>query len=125
MVPPDMADYIDSIERGFAEMMVHEDTELWCEPGRALVAEASSILTKVELTKGDPVAEFAKDVATGLTAEPKYLSCRYFYNQEGSRLFTAICELPEFADDPKLSNERTLEAIHMAWYDEWKDEYGE
>jgi ornithine decarboxylase len=53
MVPPDMADYIDSIDRGFAEMSVHEDTELWCEPGRALVAEASSILTKVELKKGD------------------------------------------------------------------------
>ena len=53
MIPPDMTDYVDSIQRGFAEMMVHEDTELWCEPGRALVAEASSILTKVELKKGD------------------------------------------------------------------------
>jgi len=53
MVPPDMSDYVDSIQRGFADMMVHEDTELWCEPGRALVAEASSILTKVELKKGD------------------------------------------------------------------------
>ena len=53
MIPPDMADYVDSIHRGFAEMMVHEDTELWSEPGRALVAEASSILVKVELKKGD------------------------------------------------------------------------
>jgi len=53
MIPPDMSDYIDSIDRAFAEMMVHETTELWCEPGRALVAEASSILTKVELKKGD------------------------------------------------------------------------
>jgi len=53
MVPPDMSDYVDSIQRGFAEMSVHEETELWCEPGRALVAEASSILTKVELKKGD------------------------------------------------------------------------
>ena len=53
MVPPAMADYVDSIHRGFAEMMVHETTELWCEPGRALVAEGSSILTKVELRKGD------------------------------------------------------------------------
>jgi len=53
MVPPALADYVDSIERGFAEMSVHEDTELWCEPGRALVAEASSILAKVELRKGD------------------------------------------------------------------------
>ncbi|HEX5380274.1 MAG TPA: type III PLP-dependent enzyme [Phenylobacterium sp.] len=53
MVPPALDDYIDSIDRGFAEMMVHETTELWCEPGRALVAEASSVLTKVELKKGD------------------------------------------------------------------------
>lgn len=53
MVPPDLADYLDSIDRGFAEMSVHEDTELWAEPGRALVAEATSILTKVELRKND------------------------------------------------------------------------
>jgi ornithine decarboxylase len=53
MIPPDMDAYVDSIHRGFADMMVHEDTELWCEPGRALVAEASSVLTKVELKKGD------------------------------------------------------------------------
>ncbi|WP_395673703.1 type III PLP-dependent enzyme [Phenylobacterium sp.] len=53
MTPPDLDAYLDSIHRGFAEMSVHEETELWCEPGRALVAEASSVLTKVELTKGD------------------------------------------------------------------------
>jgi ornithine decarboxylase len=53
MVPPAMVDYVDSIHRGFEEMKVHETTELWCEPGRALVAEASSILTAVELRKGD------------------------------------------------------------------------
>jgi ornithine decarboxylase len=53
MVPPALSDYMDSIDRGFAEMMVHETTELWCEPGRALVAEASSVITKVELRKND------------------------------------------------------------------------
>jgi ornithine decarboxylase len=53
MIPPDMADYLAAIERGFNEMPVAETTELWCEPGRALVAESSSILTKVELKKGD------------------------------------------------------------------------
>ena len=53
MIPPNMSDYLDSIDRGFAEMMVHETTELWCEPGRALVAESSSVLAKVELRKGD------------------------------------------------------------------------
>lgn len=50
----------------------------------------------VEQTRGDPVAEFATDVAAGLTAKPKHLSCRYFYDREGSRLFAAICELPEY-----------------------------
>ena len=53
MIPPALGDYMDSIHRGFAEMMVHETTELWCEPGRALVAESSSMLVKVELKKGD------------------------------------------------------------------------
>jgi ornithine decarboxylase len=53
MVPPDLAEYVAAIDRGFAEMMVHETTELWCEPGRALVAEGSSLLTRVELRKGD------------------------------------------------------------------------
>jgi ornithine decarboxylase len=53
MVPPDLAEYVAAIDRGFAEMMVHETTELWCEPGRALVAEGSSLMTRVELRKGD------------------------------------------------------------------------
>ncbi len=53
MIPPEMADYVDSIHRGFEEMSVHETTELWCEPGRALVAESTSVLAKVELKKGD------------------------------------------------------------------------
>jgi ornithine decarboxylase len=53
MVPPDLQEYADAIARGFAEMPVSETTELWCEPGRALVAESSSILCKVDLKKGD------------------------------------------------------------------------
>jgi FeS assembly protein IscX len=32
-----------------------------------------------------------------------------------------ITELPNFSDDPKMSNEGKLEAIQMAWYEEWKD----
>ena len=63
MVPPGLEDYADSIERAFAEMMVHETTELWCEPGRALVAESTSVLVKVELRKGD--ALYLNDGAYG------------------------------------------------------------
>ncbi|MBE7219344.1 MAG: type III PLP-dependent enzyme [Caulobacteraceae bacterium] len=53
MIPPDMGEYAGAIERGFNDMAVHETAELWCEPGRALVAEAASHLVKVELRKGD------------------------------------------------------------------------
>lgn len=53
MEPPELDAYIEAIDRGFAEMMVHETTELWAEPGRALVAEGGSLLARVELRKGD------------------------------------------------------------------------
>ena len=32
-----------------------------------------------------------------------------------------VLDLEEFDDDPKTSNEPKLEAIQMAWYEEWKD----
>ena len=40
--------------------------------------------------------DFANDVRVGLTSTPKSLSCRYFYDDEGSALFEEICELPEY-----------------------------
>ncbi len=32
-----------------------------------------------------------------------------------------IVELPDFADDPKTSNEKILEAIQMAWHEEFQN----
>jgi FeS assembly protein IscX len=32
-----------------------------------------------------------------------------------------VTELPGFADDPKASNEKILEAIQMAWFDEYRN----
>src|SRR5262249_52877107 len=65
--------------------------------GDELMASVSTPRIRLlELSTGDPIAEFAEDVAAGLTADPKNLSCRYFYDREGSRLFEAICELPEY-----------------------------
>jgi FeS assembly protein IscX len=32
-----------------------------------------------------------------------------------------VIELPGFVDDPRASNEGKLEAIQMAWHEEWKD----
>ena len=35
-----------------------------------------------------------------------------------------VAELEDFADDPAKSNESRLEAIQMAWHEEWKDAQG-
>jgi ornithine decarboxylase len=45
--------YFDEIAEGFEQMYVAQNAQLWAEPGRALVAEAGSILARVELRKGD------------------------------------------------------------------------
>ncbi|MFQ5876655.1 MAG: L-histidine N(alpha)-methyltransferase [Acidobacteriota bacterium] len=39
---------------------------------------------------------FALDVLMGLSARPKRLPSRYFYDDEGSRIFQRITELPEY-----------------------------
>ena len=35
-----------------------------------------------------------------------------------------VMALADFDDDPKGSSEGSLEAIQMAWYDEWKLDHG-
>lgn len=39
---------------------------------------------------------FAEDIREGLSSEPKQLSSKYFYDDEGSRLFQEIMKLPEY-----------------------------
>jgi ornithine decarboxylase len=53
MTPPPMADYMTTIRNGFEEMFVAQNAKLWAEPGRALVAEAGSVVVRVELRKDD------------------------------------------------------------------------
>ena len=36
-------------------------------------------------------------------------------------LHKLVIALPDFSDDPLASNEARLEAIQMAWYEEYKD----
>ena len=36
-------------------------------------------------------------------------------------LHRLVMELPGFTDDPKASNEKILEAIQMAWLDEYRN----
>lgn len=43
-----------------------------------------------------PAGELARDVLAGLSAQPKQLPSKYFYDAEGSRLFQQIMRLPEY-----------------------------
>jgi len=63
MNPPAMDAYMREIREAFEEMFVAQNAKLWAEPGRALVAEAGSILARVDLRKGD--ALYLNDGAYG------------------------------------------------------------
>ena len=40
--------------------------------------------------------EMSEEVLAGLSERQKTLPCKYFYDERGSVLFDAICELPEY-----------------------------
>jgi L-histidine Nalpha-methyltransferase len=48
------------------------------------------------LAREEARENFAEDVRRGLTATPKSLPPKYFYDELGSHLFEAICLLPEY-----------------------------
>ncbi|MEO0341435.1 MAG: L-histidine N(alpha)-methyltransferase, partial [Bacteroidota bacterium] len=41
-------------------------------------------------------SDFAHDVAKGLSAQPKHLSSKYFYDERGDKLFQDIMHMPEY-----------------------------
>src|SRR5687768_18564727 len=66
--------------------------------------------------------QFADDVLKGLSSTPKALSSKYFYDDEGSRLFREIMKLPEYyltRAELKIFTRQT-EAILNAFTD-WAD----
>lgn len=58
-------------------------------------ATAEPIEIEVHLSPGGG-ARMAREVRLGLTATPKELAPKYFYDERGSQLFERITELPEY-----------------------------
>lgn len=50
----------------------------------------------MQLSTTPELTQFAEDVLKGLSSTPKFLSSKYFYDDEGSRLFQEIMKLPEY-----------------------------
>jgi dimethylhistidine N-methyltransferase len=49
-----------------------------------------------DLARRNGHAEFSHDIRAGLSAQPKRLFPKYLYDELGSRLFAAICEVDEY-----------------------------
>jgi dimethylhistidine N-methyltransferase len=49
-----------------------------------------------DLARRNGHADFSQDIRDGLSANPKHLFPKYLYDEVGSRLFEAICELDEY-----------------------------
>jgi len=70
----------------------------------------------VHLTGADADAALRADVRAGLTARPKHLPPKWFYDARGSALFEKITELPEYfpTRTERALLERTADAIAVA-----------
>ncbi|WP_214407216.1 L-histidine N(alpha)-methyltransferase [Pseudonocardia lacus] len=64
-----------------------------------------TLLLDVHLTESDADAALRADALAGLTATPKWLPPKWFYDARGSELFERITELPEYYP---TRTERTL-----------------
>ncbi|HKP73448.1 MAG TPA: L-histidine N(alpha)-methyltransferase [Pyrinomonadaceae bacterium] len=86
-------------------------------PPTAMSDATDARLRVHQLDTADARAAFAQDVARGLSATPKQLFPKYFYDELGSELFDAICLLPEYyltrAENEILSR-RSDEIINAA-----------
>src|SRR5690606_25660663 len=51
---------------------------------------------KTELINTNFKTDFEEDVYKGLTAFPKYISSKYFYDEKGDKLFQQIMAMPEY-----------------------------
>lgn len=73
--PPELSAYTDDIAKAWDELAVKHSCELLCEPGRALVAEAESVIVRVDARRGQ--ALYVNDGAFGTLFDAAYLGFRF------------------------------------------------
>jgi ornithine decarboxylase len=75
MEPPPLEHYFRAIHRAFESLPISYSAELWCEPGRALCAEYSSLLVRVEKRRGNEL--FINDGAYGALFDAAHIGWRF------------------------------------------------
>jgi ornithine decarboxylase len=73
--PPPLEDYIDAIKAGLRQIDLPSNHEVWCEPGRALVAAGASLVVRVELRKDNFL--YINDGVYGSLSDLKYAGLRF------------------------------------------------
>ena len=75
MEPPPLEDFFALIARHFEALPISYSAELWCEPGRALCAEYSSLIVKVEKRRGDEL--YINDGSYGALFDAAHIGWRF------------------------------------------------
>ena len=75
MEPPPLEDYFAIIHRQFEALPIAYNAELWCEPGRALSAEFSSLIVRVEKRRGDEL--YINDGAYGALFDAAHVGWKF------------------------------------------------
>ncbi len=75
MEPPALEHYFETIHRAWESLPISYSAELWAEPGRALCAEYSSIVVRVEKRRGDEL--YINDGAYGALFDAAHIGWRF------------------------------------------------
>jgi ornithine decarboxylase len=75
MEPPPLEDYFALIEKHFEALPIAYNAELWCEPGRALCAEYSSMIVSVDKRRGNEL--YINDGAYGALYDAAHVGWRF------------------------------------------------
>lgn len=75
MEPPPLERYFETIHRAFESLPISYSAELWAEPGRALCAEYSSVVVRVEKRRGNEL--YINDGAYGALFDAAHIGWRF------------------------------------------------
>ncbi len=75
MTPPPLERYFETIHRAFESLPISYSAELWAEPGRALSAEYSSVVVRVERRRGNEL--YINDGAYGSLFDAAHIGWTY------------------------------------------------
>lgn len=75
MEPPPLEDYFQIIHHHFNALPIAYNAELWCEPGRALCAEYSSLIVQVEKRRGEEL--YINDGAYGALYDAAHVNWKF------------------------------------------------